>query len=30
MHEPVIHADMETHEEIPKEDNNIVAWKSKR
>jgi hypothetical protein len=24
-HEPVIHADMETHEEIPEEDNNIVA-----
>jgi len=24
-HEPVIHADVETHEEIPEEDNNIVA-----
>ena len=29
-HEPVIHADVETHEEIPKEDNNIVTQKSKR
>jgi hypothetical protein len=23
--EPVIHVDVETHDEIPKEDNNIVA-----
>ena len=29
-HEPVIHADVETHEEIPEADNNIVAQKSKR
>jgi hypothetical protein len=29
-HEPVIHADDETLEEIPEEDNNIVARKSKR
>jgi hypothetical protein len=28
--EPVIHADVETHEEIPEEDNNIVTRKSKR
>jgi hypothetical protein len=29
-HEPVIYADVETHEKIPKEDNNIVIRKSKR
>ena len=29
-HEPVIHADVETHEEIPEEDNDIVTRKSKR
>jgi hypothetical protein len=29
-HEPVIYADVETHEEIPKKDNNIVIRKSKR
>jgi hypothetical protein len=29
-HELVIHADVEIHEEIPKEDNNIVTRKSKR
>jgi hypothetical protein len=29
-HEPVIHTDDETLEEIPEEDNNIVARKSKR
>ena len=29
-HEPVIHADVETHEEIPEEDNDIVTQKSKR
>ena len=29
-HEPVIHTDVETHEEIPEEDNNIVTRKSKR
>jgi hypothetical protein len=29
-HEPVIHVDDETLEEIPEEDNNIVARKSKR
>jgi hypothetical protein len=28
--EPVIHANVETHKEIPEEDNNIVARKSKR
>jgi hypothetical protein len=28
--EPVIHADVETHKEIPKENNNTVARKSKR
>jgi hypothetical protein len=28
--EPVIHTDVETHEKIPEEDNNIVARKSKR
>jgi hypothetical protein len=28
--EPAIHADVETHEEIPEEDNNTVARKSKR
>ena len=30
MNEPVIHADVETHEENLEEDNNIVTWKSKR
>ena len=29
-HKPVIHADVETHEENLEEDNNIVARKSKR
>jgi hypothetical protein len=29
-HEPVIHADVETHEEFSEEDNNIVTQKSKR
>ena len=29
-HESVIHADVETHEEIPEEDNNIVTQNSKR
>ena len=29
-HEPVIHTDVEIHEEIPEEDNNIVSQKSKR
>jgi len=29
-HESVIHADVETHEEIPEEDNNVVTRKSKR
>ena len=29
-HEPVIHADVETHEDISKEDNNIVTRKGKR
>jgi hypothetical protein len=29
-HEPVIHTDVETYEEIPKEDNNIITRKSKR
>ena len=29
-HELVIHADVETHEEIPEEDNNIVTQNSKR
>jgi hypothetical protein len=29
-HEPIVHADVEIHEEIPEEDNNIVARKSKR
>ena len=29
-HEPVIHADVETREEILEEDNNIVTRKSKR
>ena len=29
-HEPVIHADVETHEENLEEDNNIVTRKSKR
>ena len=29
-HEPVIHTDVETHEEIFEEDNNIVTRKSKR
>jgi hypothetical protein len=28
--EPIIHVDVETHKEIPKEDNNTVARKSKR
>jgi hypothetical protein len=28
--EPVIHIDVKTHEEIPEEDNNMVARKSKR
>jgi hypothetical protein len=28
--EPVIHADVETHKEIPEEDNNTVARNSKR
>ena len=28
--EPVVHADVETHVEIPKEDDNIVTRKSKR
>jgi hypothetical protein len=28
--EPVIHADVETHKEIPEKDNNTVARKSKR
>ena len=27
--EPVIHANNETHKEIPEEDNNIVTHKSK-
>jgi hypothetical protein len=29
-HEPIINADIETHEEILREDNNIVTGKSKR
>ena len=29
-HEPVIHTDVETHEENLEEDNNIIARKSKR
>ena len=29
-HEPVIHDDVGTHEEISEEDNNIVTRKSKR
>ena len=29
-HEPVIHAHVETHEQISEEDNNIVTRKSKR
>jgi hypothetical protein len=29
-HEPVIHADVETYEKVPEEDNNIVTRKSKR
>jgi hypothetical protein len=29
-HESIIHADIETHEEILGEDNNIVTGKSKR
>ena len=29
-HEPVIHPDVETHEEISEKDNNIVTQKSKR
>ena len=29
-HEPVIHTDVETHEENLEEDNNIVTRKSKR
>ena len=30
INEPVIHADVETHEENLEEDNNIVTQKSKR
>jgi hypothetical protein len=29
-HEPIVHADIESHEEIPEEDNNILTRKSKR
>jgi hypothetical protein len=29
-HEPIVHADVESHEEVPEEDNNIVTRKSKR
>jgi hypothetical protein len=29
-HEPIVHANVESHEEIPEEDNNIVTQKSKR
>jgi hypothetical protein len=29
-HEPIVHADVESHEEIPEEDNNIVTRKSNR
>jgi hypothetical protein len=29
-HEPVMHTDVETHEKISEEDNNIVTQKSKR
>ena len=29
-HEPVIHTNVETHEEISEKDNNIVTQKSKR
>jgi hypothetical protein len=30
FHEPIVHANVESHEEIPEEDNNIVTRKSKR
>jgi hypothetical protein len=30
LHEPIEHADVETHMENPEEDNNIVTRKSKR
>jgi hypothetical protein len=29
-HESIVHADVESHEEVPEEDNNIVTRKSKR
>jgi hypothetical protein len=29
-HEPIVHTNVESHEEIPEEDNNIVTRKSKR